>query len=341
MKTGSRLVLPLLALALGLVRSAVAAEVHQATGFKVVNVTSTSAEVWTRVTLRAAATQPAPKSFSALTNNPAGIVGAPSTGPAAPPALPAAALLPGQTNAASSLAGTTNSSADQPLPEGMIDFRGADLNQVLEIYSMLVNRTLLRLSTLAGTIVLKTQGQLTIREGIQALEAVLALNGITMVAVGEKFVKVVGEAQSGSAAAAFNTNSAGQLPDLGQYVTHVVQLKYAKPSELVPVLTPFAKIPNAIVPLEANQILILRDYAENVKRMLEMVNKIDVALPSEFVEEVIPIKYAKASEIAGALNSLGSGGGGATVGGGGGQHRGRCPRQPRHEHSVKQHGAKQ
>src|SRR3974390_3031588 len=52
--------------------------------------------------------------------------------------------------------------------------------------------------------------------------------------------------------------------------------------------------------------------------MLELIEKIDVAIPSEFVSEVIPIKYAKASEIASALNSLSSGGGATTVGAGGG-----------------------
>ena len=124
---------------------------------------------------------------------------------------------------------------EEPLPEGMIDFRGADLNQVLDIYAMLVNRTLLRPATLpAPTIVLKTQGQLTVNEGVQALQAVLALNGITMVNVGDRFVKVVPEAQSGSAAAPFSKQTAAQLPDLGQYVTHIVHLKYVKPSELVP-----------------------------------------------------------------------------------------------------------
>ena len=206
------------------------------------------------------------------------------------------------------------SPGDEPLPEGMIDFRGADLNQVLDIYGMLVNRTLLRPAVLpAPTIILKTQGHLTVNEGVQALQAVLALNGITMVDVGEKFVKVIPEAQSGSAAAPFNTNSAAQLPDLGQYVTHVVQLKYAKPSDLVPVLTPFEKIPNGILPLDPNMILVIRDYAENVKRMLEMVNQIDVAVPSEFIQEVIPIKYAQATDIASALNSLSAGGGGGAV----------------------------
>ena len=43
------------ALTLGLLPPAVAAEVHQATGFKVVNVTSAAADIWTRVTLREAA----------------------------------------------------------------------------------------------------------------------------------------------------------------------------------------------------------------------------------------------------------------------------------------------
>ena len=173
------------------------------------------------------------------------------------------------------------------------------------------------------------------KEGIQALEAVLALNGITMVNVGDKFVKVVPEAQSGSAAAPFNTETAAQLPDLGQYVTHIVQLKYAKPSDLVPVLTPFAKIPNGILPLDANNILVLRDYAENVKRMLEMVNEIDVAVPSEFVQEVIPIKYAQASDIAQALSSLGAGGGATTVGATGASGGGRLDPE---QHGPRWHG---
>jgi general secretion pathway protein D len=221
------------------------------------------------------------------------------------------------TRPAAAPASAAKSSLEEPLQPGMIDFRSADLNQVLDIYSMMVNRTILRPATLpAPTITLTTHGQLTVGEGIQALEAVLGLNGITMVNMGDKFVKAMPEAQGNTAGARFDTNSAAHLPDMGQYITHVVQLKYAKPSEMVPVLTPFVKIPNAILPIDSSQILVLRDYTENVKRMLELIKDIDVAVPSEFVSEVIPIKYAKAGEIASALNSLSSGGGGASVGGG-------------------------
>jgi general secretion pathway protein D len=266
----------------------------------------------------------APNAAPAI-NLPGGPAGLPAAGTDRPagsrkPFVPVAAAAP--TNSATIVTpvpATTSSSLEEPLPQGMIDFRSADLTQVLDIYSMMVNRTILRPATLpAPTITLTTRGQLTMGEGIQALQAVLALNGIVMVNVGDKFVKAMPEAQGGAAGGRFDTNSAALLPDMGQFVTHVVQLKYTKPSEMVAVLTPFVKIPNAVLPIEASQMLVLRDYTENVKRMLELIKEIDVAIPSEFVSEVIPIKYAVAGDIASALNSLSSGGGGAASPGGGG-----------------------
>src|SRR5207249_3670601 len=90
--------------------------------------------------------------------------------------------------------------------------------------------------------------------------------------------------------------------------------KYMKPTELVPVLTPFASLATAVMPIDASQILVLRDHTENVKRMLEMIERIDVMVPSEFISEVIPIKYAKVEDIASALNSLSGGASGTTIG---------------------------
>ena len=211
----------------------------------------------------------------------------------------------------------TNTSPEETLPAGTINFPATDLNQVLQIYSELVGRTVLRPTTLpAPTITLKTQTPLTRHEAIQAFDAVLALNGIAVVNVGEKFVKVVPTGQAGQIGAPFSKEKGDQLPDMGQFVTHVVQTTYVKPTELVPVLTPFASagLANGILPIDSSQIVVIRDYSENVKRMLEMVKKIDVNVPSEYISEVIPIKYALSSDIASALNSLSTGGGATTVG---------------------------
>ena len=192
-------------------------------------------------------------------------------------------------------------------------YQGVDVNQVLDQYAKLVNRTLLRGNVPQASIVLVTQSPLTKTEAIEALQAVLALNNITVINIGEKFVKVLPPDQAGGAGAELNSVPANQLPDLGSYVTHIVQLKFIKPSAMVPIITPFARLQGSITPLDDNGILVIRDYAENVKRMLEMIDKIDVNVPAVYISEVIPIRYAQADDIASALNSLGGSGSGGTV----------------------------
>ena len=206
------------------------------------------------------------------------------------------------------VAPTVPASATAEPADVTFEFQGVDVSQVLEVYSKLVNRTLLRAGLPAGQIILVTKTPLTKTEAIQALQAVLAMNGISVVNIGDKFVKVLPSSDAPSAGAKFNNTDAANLPELGSFVTHIVQLKYVKPSEMVTALTPLGKL-NSFIPLESNGILIIRDYAENVKRMLEMIDQVDVDVPTEYISEVIPIKYALATDIASALNSLGGSGG--------------------------------
>ena len=231
---------------------------------------------------------------------------APGMPPAAAPAAPAAP------SAAPAAAPAAPKPPEEMIPAGNINFQGVDVSQVLDVYAQLVGRTMLRAGLPAAQIILRTETPLTKTEAIQALQAVLSLNGIALVNVGDKFVKVLPIDQANSAGAKIDHGDASQLPEMGSYVTHIVQLKYIKPSIMMPIIQPFAKLANAIFPIDDNGILVLRDNAENVKRMLEMIEQIDVSVPAEYISEVIPIKYAMAEDIASALNSLG-GSGGSTV----------------------------
>jgi general secretion pathway protein D len=202
--------------------------------------------------------------------------------------------------------------AEETVPPGYIDFQGVDITQVLDVYAKLVNRTILRGPLPDAKIILKTQTTLTRSEAIEALQAILGMNNVSVINIGDKFVKAVQSDGANSSGGEFNTNSASELPDLGSYVTRIVQLKYVTPQHMMQALQPFQKLPNAIIAIDDNGILIIRDYAENVKRMLEMIDQIDVNVPAVYVSEVVPIRYAKVDDIASALNSLG-GSGGSTV----------------------------
>jgi len=260
---------------------------------------------------------PAQMRLRALTNRPAGAPAIP--GLSSPqPGVPASGMPATPPATSTTMPGTPAFSSDgTPAPEKEVagysyNFPGVDVNQVLDVYANLVGRTLLRAGLPNASITLRTQTPLTKTEAIEALQAVLALNGIAVVNIGDKFVKVLSPGEANSAGGEFNDVPANQLPDLGSYVTHIVQLKYVKPSAMVSIIQPFSRLPNAISPIDDNGILVIRDYAENVKRMLEMIDKIDISVPAVYISEVIPIRYAQADDIASALNSLG-GSGGATV----------------------------
>ncbi len=246
---------------------------------------------------------------------PGGLPGAPGGTAGAAPGVPGNAPSEKVAAAIAPALAAVNASPDDILPAGTLQFEQLDLNYVLKYYAELVNKTILRPASLpAAAITLESQTPITRAEAIRALDSVLALNGIEIIPMDDKFLKAIPMAEANTAGGAVSTNPATMLPNFGSYVTHVVQLKYNKPTEIVPALQIFAKLPNSIFAIDSSGILVLRDNVENVKRMLEMIERIDVMIPSDFESEVIPIKYAIASEIANALNSLSTGGGGTTVG---------------------------
>ncbi len=213
-------------------------------------------------------------------------------------------------------------------PEGFMSlfkFNNMPLDQFLDVvYASYTGKTILRSATLpAVQINLKAQSPLNKKEIVEALDSVLALNGISMIPTGEKFITAVPAAQALQEGAAFKDRKSEELAEASQYVTQIVQLKHVNPVDAQAIISPFAKNPAGIVVIEQSRILVLRDYSINVKRMLELIEKIDVFVPIDIQPEVIPIKYALAGDISSVLSSLTSGGGGgaASVGGTGGLGR--------------------
>jgi general secretion pathway protein D len=222
-------------------------------------------------------------------------------------ATPSAAMMAAETN--------VNAQAEEKFPPGLIKLNDADPGQVLDVYQMLTGRTVLRAPNLPATkITVQTQSELTRKEAIQALDSILSLNGIAMTPQGDKFVKAVLSAQAGQEARPFNELKRKELPESGSLVAQVVRLTNALPRDVAPALVPFSKLPNSVLGIDSAGILILRDYAENVKRMMEVLEQIDVVPQQEFESIVIPIKYALASDISQVLGSLTAGGSSTTVG---------------------------
>ena len=209
------------------------------------------------------------------------------------------------------------------IPANVIRFQEADISQILEFYAELTGKTLLKSPQVPLTtkITIRNTTQLTKEEGIDALNTILGLNQIAMVPEGEKFVKVIPQGNVAQEATPFSTNSYEMLRDSQVPIAQIITLKNLMPEDAVSILTPYAKLPGGLIGVKGSPVLVIRDYSENVKRMMEILERVDVALPVEIETVVIPIKYALAGEIASVLSGLGAStgsgisGGAATAGG--------------------------
>jgi len=239
------------------------------------------------------------------------------------PSTAAAPGASGGTNPPPTIITNTIVNAEGEVTE-IINFKNMPLDQFLDEYAVISRRTVLRAANLPLTaqVNFRPSTTLTPEERLQMYDTILALNGITMIPTGEKAVLAVPSQQALQEGAAFSNNKPEEYAEASQFVTHVIKVKHVNVTEAAETLKQFAKNQNGILALETTKTLILRDYAINVKRMLEVLGRIDIEVEQEYIFEVIPIKFGKVDELYQTLSSvIGGGGGGAGMGGGCGSGR--------------------
>lgn len=198
---------------------------------------------------------------------------------------------------------------DLPVEAGVIKFKNFPLEQLLELYGEYTGRTVLKGAgvndQLTVNIVANSESTLTASEVVQAFDIVLNQNQITVIPVGDKFLLAIGAAQAIKEGLPFTDVEKDQLPESPSLLTKIVQLQYAETKDVVNVIQKFAKVAGGITAVESTKTLIIQDYAINMKRMLELIERIDVAAPAnEQIFEVIPVLYAPVSEIADMLGNF-------------------------------------
>ena len=186
-----------------------------------------------------------------------------------------------------------------------LNFRDAPLDQVLQFYSEITGRTLIKSPGINATITLRGQTRLTQKEALQAIESVLAMNNVTLVPMGEKFLKVVQPTAARQEAMAIS----GQLPekpfsDTDQLISQIIPLKYIEITEAQALIQGFVHGYGKIQPLERSNSLLITDTSGNLQRIMEILEYVDQPTEIKVETRIYELKYAEAAKIAARLNEL-------------------------------------
>jgi general secretion pathway protein D len=163
------------------------------------------------------------------------------------------------------------------IPAGGINYEEADVKQIFELYENLSGRTLIRSPQVPTSIkiTLRNARPFSAVEALRAMDDALAAHGIAMVQLGTLYVKAVPMAAANTEPTPVIELPWQQLPQSSSCLTCIVRLKHLQPEQATSLLQPFAKLPNSIVAMRDSQVIILRDFSGNVRRMLEVLEKVD------------------------------------------------------------------
>lgn len=193
----------------------------------------------------------------------------------------------------------------QAAEEAALNFVGADIESVIKAVGHYTNITFVIDPRVKGTLTLVSEKSISKAQAFNLLTSALRLQGFAVVS-GDGYAKVVPEADAKLQAGPTQVG-AGQAAAKGdQVVSQIFQLNYESAANVVTVLRPLISPNNTINANPGNNSVVVTDYADNVKRLAKIVAALDVPAVADL--DVIPVRYAIASDLATMINKLLEGG---------------------------------
>ncbi|MDC8760458.1 type II secretion system secretin GspD [Janthinobacterium fluminis] len=191
--------------------------------------------------------------------------------------------------------------------EAALNFVGADVESVIKAVGHYTNINFVIDPRVKGTITLVSEKSITKSQAFALLASALRLQGFAVVS-GDGYAKVVPEAEAKLQSVPTQVGAgAGVKGD--QIATQVFYLNYESSNNLLTVLRPLISPNNTINANPGNNTLVITDYADNLKRLGKIIAALDAPIAADM--DVIPVRYAIASDLAAMVNKLTEPAGGA------------------------------
>ncbi len=182
-----------------------------------------------------------------------------------------------------------------------IDFDNVDIEIFIKFISELTGKNFVIDKAIKGKVTIISPTKISVDEAYKVFESVLEVNGFTTVPAG-KIIKIVPAVEARSKDIETGIRTVPVNPT-DKVVTQLIRLKFADPDELRKLLAPFISKSSVIVAYRPTGMLIVTDVLSNIKRLLRIIDAVDVEGIGEEVS-VIPLQYASASVMAKTFTSI-------------------------------------
>jgi general secretion pathway protein D len=211
-----------------------------------------------------------------------------------PAATPASKPAPSSNEAP---AGTAKAPALKP-GEVLLNFQAAEIQGVVKAVGQMTGRNFLLDPRVKGQITIISARPVTTTAAYQIFLSALKAQGFTAVE-GIGVTKIVPTTEAKANA---EVNLQGEPRGGERIMTHVLVVQHTSATQMIPLLRPLMSPTSQLSAYDQANALIITDYADNIRRMMRIVEKIDQPVSSDVT--IITLRHASALDLADLVTRL-------------------------------------
>lgn len=179
----------------------------------------------------------------------------------------------------------------------VLNFENTDINDIISTIGELLGLDYIIEPGVAGKVTIHTSGKIPADELFPILEQVLELNNLTVVKTGRYYRFMPAAEAKRKPLETFIGRDSSALPFADRPIIQLIPIKYLPVESVKGVLTPLLTKSGSLFDIPNSQTLGLIDISSNVKRLLEIVDALDVNALEKMYVRLFSVKFAGANEI--------------------------------------------
>ncbi|MCP3721278.1 MULTISPECIES: type II secretion system secretin GspD [unclassified Paraburkholderia] len=182
----------------------------------------------------------------------------------------------------------------------MLNFVDAGIDQVAKAVGAATGKTIIVDPHVEGRLNLVSERPVSENQALKTLQSALRMQGFSLVQ-DHGVLKVVPEADAKvEGVPTYIGNAPSAHGD--QVVTQIFRLRYESANNLLPVLRPLISPSNMIAAYPSNNTIVVTDYADNVRRIAQIIAGVDSAAGQQV--QVVELKNANAIDVARQMTKM-------------------------------------
>lgn len=181
-------------------------------------------------------------------------------------------------------------------------FRDAELSEIIDAVATITGKTFIVDPRVRAQVTIRSATPMTPDAFYQTFLSILQVHGFIAVPSGDN-IKILPDANARQIPG--NDLPSSVNPNSDEVVTQVISVRNINAAQLVPVLRPLIPQNGHLVAYPASNMLIVSDRANNIARIMRIVQRLDQGGDEEI--EIIRLENASAAEIVRVVNALSQG----------------------------------